>query len=161
MSAAAPACSGWAVRPDIGFTLATMDMQETNRRVIEQFRAGGEIEGMQRARLLLLTTTGAKTGVGRTTPLMFHRDGDRVVVMASNAGASKAPDWYANLCADPTVRVEIGNEAYTATATTADGDERDRLWAEITSLYPFFLEHQRKASREIPLVILTRDPTAT
>jgi deazaflavin-dependent oxidoreductase (nitroreductase family) len=147
---------GWAVRPRNGFTVATMDMQETNRRVIEQFRAGGEIDGMQRERLLLLTTTGAKTGAGRTTPLMFHRDGDRVVVMASNAGASKAPDWYANLSANPTVRVEIGDETYSATATTADGDDRDRLWSEIISLYPFFLEHERKAEREIPLVILSR-----
>jgi deazaflavin-dependent oxidoreductase (nitroreductase family) len=134
-----------------------MDMQDINRRVIEQFRAGGEIEGMQRERLLLLTTKGATTAADRTTPVMFHRDGDRVVVMASNAGARKAPDWYANLRANPSVRVEIGDEAYLATATVAEGDERARLWAEITSLYPFFLEHEQKANREIPLVILTRN----
>jgi deazaflavin-dependent oxidoreductase (nitroreductase family) len=137
-----------------------MDVQDLNRRVIEQFRAGGEIEGMQRERLLLLTTKGARTGADHTTPVMFHRDGDRVVVMASNAGARNAPGWYANLRANPSVRVEIGDEAYVATATVAAGDERGRLWAEITRLYPFFLEHEQTANREIPLVILTRDPSA-
>jgi deazaflavin-dependent oxidoreductase (nitroreductase family) len=138
-----------------------MDMQDINRRVIEQFRAGGDIEGMQRERLLLLTTKGAKTGADRTTPVMFHRDGDRVVVMASNAGARKAPDWYTNLRANALVRVEIGEDAYMATATVAEGDERARLWAEITRLYPFFLEHEQTANREIPLVILERDPSAS
>lgn len=133
-----------------------MDIQEINRKVIEQFRAGGEIEGMHRARLLLLTTKGAKTGTDHTTPMMFHSDGDRVVVMASNAGAPKAPDWYANLRANPSVTVEIGDETYEATATVAEGDERARLWAEITRLYPFFLDHEKKANREIPLVVLTR-----
>lgn len=133
-----------------------MDIHEINRKVIDQFRAGGEIEGMRRERLLLLTTKGAKSGTDRTTPMMFHPDGDRVVVMASNAGAPKAPDWYANLRANPSVRVEIGNDAYPATATVATGDERARLWTEITSLYPFFLDHEQKANREIPLVVLTR-----
>lgn len=133
-----------------------MDIHDINRKVIDQFRAGGEIEGMRRERLLLLTTKGAKTGTDRTTPVMFHQDGDRVVVMASNAGAPKAPDWYANLCANPSVRVEIGDDAYPATATVATGDERARLWAEITGLYPFFLDHEQKANREIPLVVLTR-----
>lgn len=133
-----------------------MDIHEINRKVIEQFRAGGEIEGMRRERLLLLTTKGARSGTDRTTPMMFHPDGDRVVVMASNAGAPKAPDWYANLRANPSVRVEIGTDAYPATATVATGDERARLWAEITGLYPFFLDHEQKANREIPLVVLTR-----
>ncbi|GAB1515824.1 nitroreductase/quinone reductase family protein [Actinophytocola sp. KF-1] len=136
--------------------MSAMDIQAINRKVIEQFRAGGEIEGMRRERLLLLTTRGAKTGADRTTPMMFHPDGDRVVVMASNAGAPKAPDWYANLRANPSVQVEIGDETYQATATVAEGDERARLWAEITKLYPFFLDHEKKANREIPLVVLTR-----
>jgi deazaflavin-dependent oxidoreductase (nitroreductase family) len=133
-----------------------MDIHDINRRVIDQFRAGGEVEGMRRERLLLLTTKGAKSGTDRTTPMMFHPDGDRVVVMASNAGAPKAPDWYANLRANPSVRVEIGTDAYPATATVATGDERARLWTEITGLYPFFLDHEQKANREIPLVVLTR-----
>lgn len=133
-----------------------MDIQEINRRVVEQFRAGGEIEGMHRERLLLLTTKGAKTGTDHTTPMMFHPDGDRVLVMASNAGAPKAPDWYANLRANPSVTVERGEETYAATARVLTGDERARLWAEITAANPFFLDHEKKAGREIPVVALTR-----
>jgi deazaflavin-dependent oxidoreductase (nitroreductase family) len=133
-----------------------MDMQAINRTVIEQFRAGGEIEGMHRERLLLLTTTGARSGQQRTTPMMFHADGDRVLVMASNAGARKPPDWYANLSANPSVRVEIGDESYPATATVLTGDERARLWADITTANPFFLDHEKKAEREIPVVALAR-----
>jgi deazaflavin-dependent oxidoreductase (nitroreductase family) len=133
-----------------------MDMQAINRRVIEQFRAGGEVEGMHRERLLLLTTTGARTGQSRTTPMMFHPDGERVLVMASNAGARKPPDWYANVCANPKVGVEIGDESYQATATVLAGDERVRLWAEITAANPFFLDHTKKADREIPVVALAR-----
>ncbi|MFC4855202.1 nitroreductase/quinone reductase family protein [Actinophytocola glycyrrhizae] len=133
-----------------------MDIQEINRRVIEQFRAGGEIEGMHRERLLLLTTKGAKTGIDRTTPLMFHPDGDRVLVMASNAGAPKAPDWYTNLRADPSATVERDDETYPATATVLTGDERARLWAEITAANPFLVDHEKKANRQIPLVALTR-----
>jgi deazaflavin-dependent oxidoreductase (nitroreductase family) len=133
-----------------------MDIQAVNRKVIEQFRAGGEIEGMHRERLLLLTTTGARTGLERTTPMMFHQDGDRVLVMASNAGARKPPDWYANLTANPAVRVEIGDESYPATATVLSGAERERLWADITSANPFFLDHEKQAERQIPVVALAR-----
>jgi deazaflavin-dependent oxidoreductase (nitroreductase family) len=136
--------------------LAHMDIQDINRKVIEQFRAGGEIEGMHRERLLLLTTTGARTGLPRTTPMMFHRSGDQVVVMASNAGARKPPDWYANLCKNPSVQVELGEESYQATATVLEGEARERLWAEITAAYPFFLDHEQKAERQIPVVALTR-----
>ena len=133
-----------------------MDMQAVNRKVIEQFRAGGEIDGMHRERLLLLTTTGARSGQPRTTPMMFHSDGDRVLVMASNAGARKPPDWYANIRANPSVRVEIGDESYPATATVLTGDERARLWAELTAANPFFTDHEKKAEREIPVVALAR-----
>lgn len=148
-----------ASRPDLSVhrsTVAAMDMKTINPRVIEQFRAGGEIEGMHRERLLLLTTTGARTGQQRTTPMMFHMDGDRPLVMASNAGDRRPPDWYANLLANPSVRVEIGDESYEATATVLSGDERERLWAEITAANPFFLDHEKKAERQIPVVALTR-----
>jgi deazaflavin-dependent oxidoreductase (nitroreductase family) len=133
-----------------------MDVKEINRNVIEQFRAGGEIEGMHRERLLLLTTTGNKSGQQRTTPMMFHPDGDRLLVIASNIGAPRHPDWYLNLAANARVTVEVGDERYDAVATTAEGDERDRLWSMLTQLYPFFAEHQQQTDREIPVVILTR-----
>jgi deazaflavin-dependent oxidoreductase (nitroreductase family) len=133
-----------------------MDVKEINRRVIEQFRAGGEIEGMHRDRLLLLTTTGARTGQPRTTPMMFHPDGDRLLVVASNIGAPRHPDWYLNLVANPQVTVEVGDERYDAVASTAEGEERDRLWGMLKREYPFFAEHEQQTERQIPVVILTR-----
>jgi deazaflavin-dependent oxidoreductase (nitroreductase family) len=133
-----------------------MDVKEINRRVIEQFRAGGEIEGMHRERLLLLTTTGARTGQPRTTPMMFHPDGDRLLVIASNIGAPHHPDWYRNLVATPQVTVEVGDERYEAVGSTAEGDERERLWSMLKQNYPFFAEHEQRTERQIPVVILTR-----
>jgi deazaflavin-dependent oxidoreductase (nitroreductase family) len=133
-----------------------MDPKEINRKVIEQFRAGGEIEGMHRDRLLLLTTTGAKTGRPHTTPMMFIRDGDRLLVIASNMGAPKHPDWYLNLVASPQVRVEAEGESFPAMATPAAGQDRDRLWAMLKEQYPFFADHEATAGRAIPVVALTR-----
>ena len=134
-----------------------MDMQEINRRVVDQFRAGGPIEGMQRDRLVLLTTTGRRSGEPRTTPMMFHRDGERVLVIASNVGAAAHPDWYRNLVADPHVTVEIGDESYPATAISTEGADRERVWTEIKGRYPFFADHEVKAApRAIPVVALTR-----
>jgi deazaflavin-dependent oxidoreductase (nitroreductase family) len=133
-----------------------VDPSQRNRIVIEQFRAGGEIEGMHRERLLLLTTVGRRSGRSITTPMMFHRDGDRLLVMASNAGAPREPEWYRNLVAAPQVVVEVGDERYRAVAEPAEGAERDRLWATITKNYPFFADHQTKAGRPIPVVVLTR-----
>jgi deazaflavin-dependent oxidoreductase (nitroreductase family) len=138
-----------------------MDVKAVNRRVIEQYRAGGEIEGMHRDRLLLLTTTGARTGRSHTTPMMFHRDGDRLLVIASNAGAPADPDWYRNLAARPAVTVEIGDESYEATATPLTGDDRTRAWAAIKEAYPFFADHEAKAGREIPVVELARERDAS
>ena len=136
-----------------------MDIREVNARVIEQFRAGGEIEGMHRDRLLLLTTTGARTGQSRTTPMMFHRDGERLLVIASNIGAPQHPDWYLNLRANPLVQVEIGDERFDAIATALEGSERERLWTMLKQNYPFFAEHEAKTSRVIPVVALTTRPS--
>jgi deazaflavin-dependent oxidoreductase (nitroreductase family) len=133
-----------------------MDIKQINARVIEQFRAGGPIEGMKRDGLLLLTTTGAKTGRTRTTPMMFHRDGDRLLVIASNIGAPAHPDWYVNLVARPQVAVEVGAERFEATAVPLAGSDRERLWTMLKETYPFFAEHEAKTSREIPVVALTR-----
>ena len=131
-------------------------MDEVNRRTIEQFRAGGEIEGMHRERLLLLTTLGRRSGQRRTTPMMFHSDGAHVYVIASNIGAPKHPDWYLNLAADPRVTVEIGDDTYDATATPLAGDERERVWTDIKTNYPFFADHEAKTDRVIPVVELSR-----
>ena len=133
-----------------------MDIKETNRRVIAQFREGGPIEGMQRDRLVLLTTTGRHSGEPRTTPLMFHRDGDRVLVIASNIGAPSHPDWYLNLVARPQVTVEIGDESYPALATPTEGVDRERVWTLLKQTYPFFADHEKATERVIPVVALTR-----
>ena len=133
-----------------------MDVKEINKRVIEQFRAGGEIEGMHREGLLLLTTTGASTGRAHTTPMMFHRTGESLMVIASNAGAPRHPDWFRNLVANPAVTVEVGDERYPATATPLTGAERERAGEEIKAAYPFFADHEAKAGREIPIVTLHR-----
>lgn len=133
-----------------------MDIKEINRATIEQFRAGGEIPGMHRDRLLLLTTTGARTGKAHTTPMMFVEDGDRLLVIASNMGAPKDPDWFTNLSAQPTVTVEVGTQTYQAVAHALAGDEYDRLWGEIKSSHPFFAEHEAQAGRVIPVVALQR-----
>jgi deazaflavin-dependent oxidoreductase (nitroreductase family) len=135
-----------------------LDYREINRNVIEQFRAGGEIEGMHRDRLVLLTTIGAKTGQRRTTPMMFHRDGDRLLVIASNAGAPKDPAWFANLVRQPRVTVEVGDDKYEALAKALTGAERDQRWADLKAAYPFFADHERQAGRTIPVVALTRLP---
>jgi deazaflavin-dependent oxidoreductase (nitroreductase family) len=135
-----------------------MDMKAINGRVVEQFRAGGEIEGMHRDRLVLLTATGRRTGRRHTVPMMFHRNADRILVMASNQGAPKDPQWYGNLVADPRVKVELADETFDATATPLEGQERERQWAAIKKAYPFFAEHEAKAGRTIPVVALTRRP---
>ncbi len=135
-----------------------VDQNDYNRQLIEDFRAnrhkvGGPFEGRP---LLLLTTTGARSGASRTTPMMYIPDGDRMLVVASNAGAPAHPDWYYNLVAHPQATVEVGTETFDAVAVVAEGEERQRLWARIIELYPFFAEHQAKVSRQIPVIALSR-----
>ena len=135
-----------------------MDIKEHNRQLIEEFRAkrnqvGGPFEGRP---LLLLTTTGARSGKRHTTPMMYIPDGGHLLVVASNAGASIHPDWYRNLVAHPQVTVEVGTETFDATAIVTEGEERQRLWNKIVELYPFFAEHQSKIARQIPVIVLSR-----
>jgi deazaflavin-dependent oxidoreductase (nitroreductase family) len=134
------------------------DHSDYNRKLIEEFRANREKLGdpFPGRPLLLLTTTGAKSGLPRTSPMMFVKDGDRLLVIASNIGAPKHPDWYHNLVAHPKVTVEVGPETYRATAVVTKGEERQRLWKMILDGYPFFAEHQAKTSREIPVIALER-----
>jgi deazaflavin-dependent oxidoreductase (nitroreductase family) len=106
--------------------------------------------------LLLLTTTGARTGAVRTNPMMFVRLDDRLLVIASSAGAARHPDWYHNLVADPAVTVEVDGEEYAATARPTEGADRDALFARIAEKYPFFAAHQAGVDRTIPVVELIR-----
>jgi F420H(2)-dependent quinone reductase len=127
------------------------DPRAYNRQLIADFRSKGAPEGRP---LLLLTTTGAKSGELRTTPLMYARVGDRLLVIASNNGAQRDPDWFRNLRAEPAVRVEIGAEDYPARAVVAVESDRDDLFAAIVAQYPFFADHQSKIERTIPVVEL-------
>jgi deazaflavin-dependent oxidoreductase (nitroreductase family) len=134
------------------------DQNTYNRQLIEEFRAhrgksGGPMEGRP---LLLLTTTGAKSGQLRTTPVMYIPDGGRLLVIASNAGAATHPDWYRNLVAHPEVTVEVGNETFKAIAIITAGSERQRLWTRVVELYPFFADHEAKTTRQIPVIVLRR-----
>jgi deazaflavin-dependent oxidoreductase (nitroreductase family) len=132
------------------------DSGDWNTKIIEEFRAnagkvGGQFEG---APLLILTTTGAKSGNEHTVPLMYLPYGDRLVVFASKAGADTNPDWYYNIVAYPMARVEVRHKIFAATATIETGEFRDQLFAEQARLYPGFAEYQRKTSRKIPAVSL-------
>ncbi|MEU2034061.1 nitroreductase family deazaflavin-dependent oxidoreductase [Nocardia amamiensis] len=129
-----------------------------NTQIIEEFRAnqgkvGGPFAGRE---LLLLTTTGARSGLPRTNPLAFIRDGDDIIVIASKAGAPTNPDWFHNLRATPEATLEIGTETVRVTATPiTEGPERDRLYAAMVEVMPGFAEYQEKTDRVIPVVRFT------
>ena len=128
-----------------------------NRQLIEEFRANrSKFEGPGSRPLLLLTTTGAKSGQRHTTPMMYIPNGDRLIVIASNIGAPKHPDWYHNLVAHPEVTVEVGTQTYDATAIVTQGAERQKLWTWIVEQHPFFSDHQAKTTRQIPVIALTQ-----
>jgi deazaflavin-dependent oxidoreductase (nitroreductase family) len=132
------------------------DPNAWNKGIIEEFRAnsgkvGGRFNG---APMVLLTTTGAKSGNCLTTPLVCLPDGDRLLVFASKGGAPKHPSWYHNLVANPTVTVEYGTETFEAQAEPITGGEHDRLYAKQAAVFPGFGEYQRNTTRVIPVVAL-------
>jgi deazaflavin-dependent oxidoreductase (nitroreductase family) len=134
------------------------DAGNFNTTIIEEFRAnegkvGGPFAGTP---LLLLTTTGRKSGKTRTNPVAYLADGNRWLVFASKAGAPTDPDWYRNLVANPHVTVEVGTETFAATAAVLEGEERDRMYAEQARRNPGFADYQSKTDRVIPVVALAR-----
>lgn len=138
-------------------------MSDFNEQVIEEFRAnGGRVGGMfEGASLLLLTTTGARSGRPRTNPAVYARDGARLLVFASNAGGPRHPAWFHNLRADAHVTVELGTpegtvERFAARAVVTEGEERDRLYAEQSARDPAFAAYQAGTDRVIPVVALHR-----
>ena len=135
-----------------------MAQNEFNLGIIKEFREnGGETSGPFKGRpLLLLTTRGAKSGETHTTPLVYSRDGDRYVIIASMGGAPKSPAWYFNVTANPEVTLEVGKEKFPARASVAEGAERDRLYAQQAAMMPAFNEYQQKTTRRIPVVVLQR-----
>ena len=134
------------------------DMNDFNQQVIAEFRAnGGQVGGQfAGAPMLLLTTTGARSGQARTSPLVYTTDGDRFVIIASKGGAPTNPDWYHNVRANPEATVEVGTETFQARATVPDGEKRDRLFDQMAAQMPGFAEYQRNTTRRIPVVVLER-----
>jgi deazaflavin-dependent oxidoreductase (nitroreductase family) len=141
---------------------STSSAASWNDNVIAEFRAGNQrIGGMfNRSSLLLLHTTGAKSGQPRTSPLAYFTFDGQFVIVASAAGRDANPAWYFNLLTNPEVTIERWHddavESVTAKAVPAEGAERDRLWAKITSLAPGFADYQTKTSRQIPVIVLER-----
>jgi F420H(2)-dependent quinone reductase len=128
---------------------------ERNTAVIEEFRThAGLVQG--RASLILLTTTGAKTGQPRIAPLILVTDGDRLLAVASKGGHPKHPDWYLNILAHPDVTVEVGNETFETTARILTGAERERAFARAVEVFPPYGDYQHKTTREIPVIALER-----
>jgi deazaflavin-dependent oxidoreductase (nitroreductase family) len=129
-----------------------------NRALIAEFRSnGGRTSGpFADAPLLLLTTTGARSGRPHTTPLVHGIDGDDLFVIASMGGAPSHPAWFHNLVAHPVVQVEVGPDTFAATAVVVEGDERDRLYVKQATERPAFAEYQQRTSRIIPVVRLLR-----
>jgi len=132
--------------------------EEFNQQVISEFRANAGVVGgpFAGAPMILLTHTGAKSGIERTTPLVCSRDGDDVVIIASMGGAPTNPQWYYNMVANPEVTVELGTETFQAQVIEATGAERDRLFAAQAAIMPNFDEYQAKTSRVIPVLVLRR-----
>lgn len=134
-----------------------MDMRAVNDQVIADFRSGGEIslEGMHRERLVLLTTTGAQTFRPATVPVMFTTTDHGILVVASNDGAQDEPQWYRNVVADPIVHVEEPTREYDGAARVLAQRARAAAWTRLIADYPFFVDQQEKAGRELPLVEIT------
>lgn len=128
--------------------------QEHARRYIETGGKDGHVwEGVT---TLLLTTTGRRSGQPRTTPLIYGRDGDRYVVVASRGGAPTHPAWYENLVAHPDIQVQVMADRFKARARTASKAERPALWRKMASIWPAYDDYQKRTSREIPVVIIER-----
>jgi len=122
--------------------------RETQGEVGHDWREGSTV--------LLLTTSGRRSGKPRTTPLIYAQDGDRYVIVASKGGAPEHPGWYLNLEANPQVELQVKDEVFVAQARTTEGQERERLWRKANQVWPHYEEYQRKTDREIPVIVLER-----
>jgi deazaflavin-dependent oxidoreductase (nitroreductase family) len=114
---------------------------------------GGRLDGLD---ILLLTTTGKKTGQKRTVPLPYFRDGERYVLIASFGGNEKNPAWFVNLAANPQVHLQVGARRMNVRATVLEGSERERVWGKVSYDFPRYLKYQAKTQRLIPVILLER-----
>jgi deazaflavin-dependent oxidoreductase (nitroreductase family) len=134
-------------------------MSDFNDRIIAEFRAnGGKVGGpFEGAPVLLLHSTGARSGAERVHPLVYQADGDHLVVFGSKGGAPSHPDWYHNVVANPGVTVEVGERTVPMRARVAEGDEREHIWERQKQLMPGFADYEANTDRQIPVVVL--EPT--
>lgn len=134
------------------------DLNNRNQAIIDEFRANsGKVGGYFAGRtLLVLHTIGAKSGKEHINPLVYIKDGDRLVIIASKGGAPSNPDWYYNILAHPLASVEVGTEQFQAQAAIAPEPERTRLFNKMVEVMPGFAEYQQKTTRVIPVITLTR-----
>jgi deazaflavin-dependent oxidoreductase (nitroreductase family) len=133
-------------------------MGDFNSGVVDEFRANdGKVGGMfEGAPMILVHHVGAKSGAERVTPLVYYREGERLFVFASKAGADEHPAWYHNLLAHPDTTVEVGAETLAVTAKVLAGADRDEYFAKQVAVAPGFGDYQRKTTRVIPVVELVR-----
>ena len=138
--------------------MASPDDQLFGQQHVRTYRETGGERGYhwRGTTILLLTTTGRKSGEPRTTPLIYAEDGDRYVIVASKGGAPEHPGWYENLAKDPNVELQVKEEVFPARARTAEGEERERLWRKANEVWRHYDEYQTKTDREIPVVVLER-----
>jgi deazaflavin-dependent oxidoreductase (nitroreductase family) len=129
-----------------------------NQGIIQAFRENGGVVEQLSFPIVLLTTTGARTGRRTTTPVGFGVDGDRVFVVGSKGGAPAHPAWFHNLRANPSVTVELGRGSYQARAVIAEGGDRDRLYGLIAAQVPAFGEYEKSTDRTFPVVVLDGVP---
>ena len=137
------------------------DTNNWNETIIADFRAnGGQITvgRLAGASMLLMTTTGAKTGEPRIAPVGYHREGDSYIVVGSNAGRDEQPAWLANIRKNPLVTVEVGTDKFQARARITEGAERRRLLDDRIAAVPMFGEYEKKTGRELPVLALDRVP---
>ena len=136
----------------------TPDVRDFNQQLIAEFRANaGQLSGgFGQVPMLLLTTTGAKSGTQHTTPLAYQPDGDKIYVFGSFAGGPKNPAWYHNLVANPTVTVEVGADTTEATAVVTSGAEREQVWERQKAAVANFADYEKSTDRTIPVVRLDR-----
>lgn len=133
-------------------------MSEFNDGIIKEFRAnhGKGSDMFAGSDMILLTTTGAKSGKKRTNPLVYSMKGDKYVIIASKGGADTHPDWFFNIKANPEAEAEVGDEKFKVKAEIVDEDERKSLYAKHAEKYPGFLDYQKKTDRAIPVILLER-----
>jgi deazaflavin-dependent oxidoreductase (nitroreductase family) len=147
-----------AIYPQPKLLIGDLTMSDMNQKIIEEFRANdGKVGGFfDNNTLLLLHTTGAKSGKEHVNPLATFEDGERLVVVASKGGAPSHPDWYHNIVANPIVEVEYGKETFKAHASITEEPERTRLYGIMETEMAAFTEYKQKAGRVIPVVTLSR-----